>query len=231
MGWQLGGGQQQWLPPRLLWHDGHRHAPLSLSPLPLISPYKLRSPCGTGFSLVRDVHWDRAANTLIAPPVPEYSKLRAALLVDEAAKQLNHTGLWTLPIAGTAGSTVEIRLNVPMPADGATAANGSRTGVLSVTNRFAPPWRNTTTTSMARFVILPDEKHVDVLIYVDRVVVEAFAMGGRAAVLANEFRPDPQSTIHLFGPAASAPTTVHDVQVWEMGCGYEPLLQRADLTD
>ena len=205
------------------------------------------------------MRWDRAANTLIAPPVPEYSKLRAALLVNEAAKQLNHTGLWTLPIAGTAGSTVEIRLNVPMPADGATAAvavvalapptavagavqvvlnisgtpaaNGSRTGVLSVTNRFAPPWRNTTTTSMARFVILPDEKHVDVLIYVDRVVVEAFAMGGRAAVLANEFRPDPQSTIHLFGPAASAPTTVHDVQVWEMGCGYEPLLQRADLTD
>ena len=57
------------------------------------------------------------------------------------------------------------------------------------------------------------------------MVVEAFAMGGRAAVLANEFRPDPQSTIHLFSLAdvPNLTSTVHDVQVWEMGCGYEPL--------
>ena len=151
---------------------------------------------GTGFSLVRDVRWDRAVDKLIAPPVPEYSKLRLALLVDETEKRLNHTHLWTLPIEGTAGSTVEIRLNVRMPPTGATAAvavavlapptvatgavqvvlnisgtpvaNGSRVGALSVTNDFAPPWRNTTTTSVAPFIVLPDEHTVDMLLYVDR---------------------------------------------------------------
>ena len=58
-----------------------------------------------------------------------------------------------------------------------------------------------------------------------RVVVEAFAMGGRAAVLANEFRPDPQSTVHVFTVAdvPNSTLTVHDVHVWEMGCGYVPL--------
>ncbi len=151
---------------------------------------------GTGFSLVRDVRWDRAANKLTAPPVPEYSKLRAALLVNESEKQLKHSDLWTLPIKGTAGSTVEIQLNVRMPSPGATAAvavavlapptaaagamqlvlnvsgtpvaNGTRIGTLSVTNRFAPPWRNMTTISAAPFVVLPHEQHVNLLIYVDR---------------------------------------------------------------
>ena len=202
---------------------------------------------GTGFSLVRDVRWDSTANQLIAPPVPEYSKLHGTRLVSEAAKELKAGELWTLHIAGSQGSAVELRLTVPVLTATATSvsvaalapptttsgalqvslnvssapfANGSRAASLSVRNEFAPPHRNQTTTSVSPFLVLPAEHTVSLQIFIDRVVVEAFAMGGKAAVIANEFSPDPQSTIHVY---AEGGATVRNVSVWSMGCGYAPL--------
>ena len=90
-------------------------------------------------------------------------------------------------------------------------------------------WRNGTTISTSPFIVLPDEAVVDVQVYVDRVVVETFAMGGRATVLANEFRPDPQTTIHLhvFVPREVQEQRQHIVRagvlVWGIRCGYAPL--------
>jgi hypothetical protein len=198
---------------------------------------------GTGFSLVRDLRWDHKTNKLVGQPVPELSQLHVAQLVHEPAKQLNPNELWTLPIPGSDGSTVEIRLSVPVLPSATSVGiaalapptsiqdalqlvlnvstplpNGSRAAFLSVTNDFAPPWRNQSVTTVAPFLVLPDEPSVDIQIFVDRVVVEAFAMRARGAVIANEFRPDPQTTVHVF---AAQKVTVN-VSVWKMGCGYTP---------
>ena len=195
------------------------------------------------------VGWDAKVDKLVGLPVPELSKLRTSLLVHETARRLSPNELWTLPIHGDDGATAELMLSVPVLAaatsvglaalappatkDGALQlllnisaplANGSRAASLSAINHFAPPYRNSTTATVAPFLVLPDEETVDLHVFVDRVVVEAFALGGRGAVIANEFRPDPQTTLHLF----AAQDVAVNVSVFNMSCGYTSAPLKAD---
>ena len=48
------------------------------------------------------------------------------------------------------------------------------------------------------------------------MVVEAFAMGGRAAALTVEYAPNGTTAAHFF---AAQDITLQNVSVWEMGCG------------
>jgi sucrose-6-phosphate hydrolase SacC (GH32 family) len=204
---------------------------------------------GTGFSLVRDLKWDSQAEKLIGAPVPELAKLRTQQLVHETSRPLVAGELWTLPIKGSAGSAAEIEISVPIlsgassvgiaalaPAAsthgalqlfiniGAPLANGSRAASLSVTNDYAPPYRNHTVETVSRFLVLPEDRSVEVRAFIDRIVVEATANGGRGAVIAVEYRPDPQSTVHVF----AAQDVKVNVSVWGMGCGYKANLNSSD---
>ena len=74
---------------------------------------------------------------------------------------------------------------------------------------------------------------MDLQVFVDRVIVEAFAMKGRGAVIAMEYRPDAPSasSIHLLGTDimdrdmggdgdGGGGVQLENLTVWEMGCGY-----------
>ena len=72
------------------------------------------------------------------------------------------------------------------------------------------------------FVVLPGETSVNFRVLVDRAIVEAFVMGGRA-VTTQTFRPYdqgvPDPRVGLI--AGDAPMVVREATVWSMGCGWE----------
>jgi sucrose-6-phosphate hydrolase SacC (GH32 family) len=71
----------------------------------------------------------------------------------------------------------------------------------------------------ARFVVLPGETTIDLRVVVDRVIVEAFAQGGRVA-FTKSFMPLrwQDSCVHIRSNVSGAVASA--VDVWAMGCGW-----------
>ena len=90
----------------------------------------------------------------------------------------------------------------------------------NVTCRFGNPGGNCGAIS---FEVLSGETDVSFRVLVDRAIVEAFVMGGRA-VATMAFRPldqgVPDTRVNLIG-AAAASLVVKEASVWSMGCGWE----------
>ena len=204
-------------------------------------------------SLIYDLRFDAAVNKLVAAPVPEYSKLHNGTLVTEQRVSLPAGTTSTLPLKDGAGSTVEIRLSLLVPASAdtsssiglallapitvskakgdaaqmwltisAAARNGSRIGTLNLTNHHAPPNIGTLRVAAVSFPVLVDEGSVELRVFIDRVMIEASAMHGRATVIAEEYRPVPASAVHMLAPMQQ-PGVVENLTVWSMGCGMTPL--------
>jgi len=156
----------------------------------------------------------------------------------------------TLPLEPGAGSTVEIRLSLPVPAAttataaiglallaplrvadakadaaqlwlrvSAAAPNGSRVGQLNLTNHYAPPNVATLRFAAATFEVLKGEDAVDLRVFCDRSMIEAFAMNGRGGVIAQEYRPTPASDVHVLAPMQQA-AMIENLTVWSMSCGH-----------
>jgi hypothetical protein len=72
----------------------------------------------------------------------------------------------------------------------------------------------------ARFVVLPGETTIDLRVVVDRVIVEAFAQGGRVAFITKNFIPLrwQDSCVHIRSNVSGAVASA--VDVWAMGCGW-----------
>jgi len=194
--------------------------------------------------------------------VPEYAKLRNATLLSRSSVPLA-AGEWTeaLPLPGTAVSTSEIQVTVPLQAgacvgvakfgvavlapnstdtlgsaatvwltvgspataadlqapDGALRALGSRRATLSLVNSHSPPLGLSATTVSSQFTVNAGETAVSLQIYVDRVVIEAFANGGRAEVVAEEYAPGNTTAVHLYSEHS---TRLANLSVHGMGCGW-----------
>ena len=63
------------------------------------------------------------------------------------------------------------------------------------------------------------EQSVDLRVLVDRVIVEAFAAGGRATLTGREFGGEGEAAVHLLA-AGGQPTQVASSSVWSMACGW-----------
>jgi hypothetical protein len=56
-------------------------------------------------------------------------------------------------------------------------------------------------------------------------MIEASAMRGRAAVIAQEFRPVAASAVHILAPTTErGGVTVENLTVWSMGCASKDSL-------
>lgn len=147
------------------------------------------------------------------------SEIALALpLADSAATSLGVAVLSPVSASATelARSAI-IWLNVSAPVDGAGGGGGRRRATLSLVNHHAPPVGNKTVVATQAFTVGAAETEVALTIFVDRVVIEAFAMGGRAEVVGEEYPPDYTSAIHLVSDEA---TVVQNLTVHGMGCGW-----------
>ena len=186
---------------------------------------------------------------LVAPAINEYSLLHNSTLLSLPTLALS-AGKWhPLALPGSSGSTAEIRLTIPLTVAAASvsiavlaaadvtraadalnvivdvsarAGTGPRNATLTITNEHAPPNLNTKASAVSTFTVLADESEVDVQIFIDRMVVEAFAMGGRGAVVAEEyvnfFPPHNRTAVHMLSHAGDI--VLQEVTVFAMGCGW-----------
>jgi hypothetical protein len=95
-------------------------------------------------------------------------------------------------------------------------------GPANASCRFGHPGGNC---GAASFEVLPGETELDFRVLVDRAIVEAFVMRGRA-VSTMTFRPldqgVPDTRVNLVGAATNgASLVVKEANVWSMGCGWE----------
>ena len=82
--------------------------------------------------------------------------------------------------------------------------------------------RNTGPTNGGRgtpFTILSGEQSVHLRVLVDRSVVEVFAGGGRAHIVAGEFADVGHTFVHMLA-SGSSPVAVGNLSIWSMDCGW-----------
>ena len=157
----------------------------------------------------------------------------ALQLTDATAGATSEISL-TLGLIGDAAASVGVAVLSPeSPArlDGsavvwlnvsaATMPGGSREATLSLVNHNAPPSGNNRAMALHAFTIAAHERdRVHLQIFVDRIIIEAFAMGGRAEVVGEEYPPENDTTIHLFAGSGSTSMTLSNVSVYGMSCGW-----------
>lgn len=162
------------------------------------------------------------ATTLpLAPGAGSTVEIRLSLPVPTSADASAAIGLALLApnsVAEAKADAAQLWLNI----SAATPRNGSRFGKLNLTNHNAPPNIGTVRVAAATFEVLAGEANVELRVFIDRVMIEASAMHGRAMLIAEEYRPVPASAVHLLAPVQQA-AMIKNLTVWSMSCGMAPL--------
>ena len=127
-------------------------------------------------------------------------------------------GVAVLSPARSPEGSATIWLNVSASAAAGSGDSGGRAATITLANRHAPPSGSNVVVSSQHFTVRADEHEVELQIFVDRMVIEAFAMGGRAEVVGEEYRPEEGATaVHLYSPGVLA---LQNLTVFGIGCGW-----------
>lgn len=156
-------------------------------------------PTGTGAAI------DIAIS--LALPIADELAFELQVLSSKGGGRLNHT-------SGLEIGAGSIGVNISKP-----ASDGTRRGELVYRGRQHKAQ------GVQPFVVLKEERSVDLRVLVDRVVVEAFVAGGRATLTSREYSladdedGEAETAVHMVA-AGVQPVQVNSFAIWSMGCGW-----------
>lgn len=187
-------------------------------------------------SLIRELSYDHKTDQLVSYPVAEYSALRNATFMEGKGMTLAKGALTTLPVPQSAGGAVDVSASFDVAALSGPAQDfgivvrapkgGTAGGVKISFSVLAPDASgvrvvHTTsgTSNLEPVKVMPGET-LDVRVLVDRPLVEAFVMGGRAAAVSADTTFNvAQTSVHLFN-SGTVPISASKVSAYGMGCGW-----------
>ena len=203
----------------------------------------------SAISLPRELRWDAAAEQLVSFPVRETALLHNATFLAPSPLGVVAAGsgkLTTLPIPPGRGGAVDISLSVELPSGGgfglavrapAGTTDGAAlrirvehitapdplTGARNLTASFTPlqtvPVSGTSVPANVTVPVLKGEM-LEIRIFVDRPIVEAFLMGGRGAYTSTDEKFTLAATsVHVYNEG-TADVVVRNASVFGMGCGW-----------
>ena len=199
-------------------------------------------------SLVRELSFDRASQSLVTNPIQEYAALRTGTLARGTDLQLlPGAPLHTPSLAPGAGAAIDILVALNLTAGealafelqlladqqggsmnatsgleigaGSLGVNVSATTTADGSRRGLLSYRGTTYHGTQPFTVLKGEATVELRVLVDRVIVEAFAQHGRAQLTAHEWGAEGNTAVHMRS-AGTQPAVLSTYEIFGMGCGW-----------